>query len=64
MEGKSWIAVAVLDDISNMEKNLQMHQITDRNALFDKEDKVKEFDTFKIERVEMAWSKFREKVKN
>ena len=55
--GKSWIAVQILDDISDNEKNLQMYNISNVNDLKDKDCRAREFDTDKIERVENAWCK-------
>ena len=57
MEGKSWVTVAVLDDLSDIEKNMQMYKLTDTKQLVDKDDRVTEFDSFKMERLEAALSK-------
>ena len=55
--GKSWVAVAVIDDLSDLEKNAQMYNLKEQNLLVGKDDRVKEFDTEKMERFEKAWSK-------
>ena len=47
----------ILDDITNQEKNMQMHNLNDPRDLVDKPDMVREWDTEKSERMEKAFRK-------
>ena len=57
MVGKNYITLQLLDDVSNNEKNMQMHNLNDPRDLVDKEDKVRDWDSEKNERFERSWSK-------
>ena len=47
----------ILDDLSDVEKNLQMHNVNDPRDLVDRADMVREWDTEKSERLEKSFSK-------
>ena len=51
------MAIQVLDDLSDNEKNLQMLDVPTLDDLINQPDKVREFDTEKVERLERAFSK-------
>ena len=51
------MAIQMIDDLSDNEKNLQMLDLPTVEDLINQPDKVREFDTEKIERIERAFSK-------
>ena len=51
------MAIQVLDDLSDNEKNLQMLDVSTLDELIGKPDMVRQFDSEKIERLERCWSK-------
>ena len=51
------MAIQVIDDLSDNEKNLQMLDLPTVNDLINQPDRVREFDTEKIERLERAFRK-------
>ena len=51
------MAIQVMDDVSDQEKNIQMLDLENVEDLVNQPDKVRDFDTEKVERLERAWSK-------
>ena len=60
MAGKNFCTLQVLDDLSEIEKNLQMNSVHDPRDLVNKEDKVRDWDTEKMERLERAFRKLKD----
>ena len=55
--GKNYLTFQLLDDISDNEKNVQLNGVETANELWNLPDKVREWDSEKLERMERAWSK-------
>ena len=53
------MAIQMIDDLSANEKNLQMLELPTVEDLINQPDKVREFDTEKVERIERAFSKLK-----
>ena len=53
------MAIQILDDLSSNEKNVQMLNLNSVNDLVNQPDKVREFDTEKIERTEKLFRKLK-----
>lgn len=52
------MTLQVLDDLSDTEKNMQVHNVQNPRDLVDLDDKVRQWDTDKAERIERAFRKF------
>lgn len=59
MVGKNFITLQVLDDVSDTEKNMQMHNVQNPRDLVDLEDRVRQWDTEKAEKLERAFRKYK-----
>ena len=53
------MAIQILDDLSDNEKNVQMMNLNSVEELVNQPDRVRDFDTEKIERIEKNFRKLR-----
>ena len=51
------MVIQILDDLSDIDKNVWMNGVNNPEDLYDKPDRVQEFDTEKVENAEKAWGK-------
>ena len=57
LAGKNFVTLQVLDDLSDTEKNMQAHNVHNPRDLVSLDDKVRQWDTDKAERIERAFRK-------
>ena len=57
MAGRNFLTLQLCDDISDNEKNMQIHGVDSADQLWNKINEVRTFETQKSERFEKAWRK-------